>query len=85
MKTQIVRRNMADVCVLKADEIRLQRNQIPESEIAQNFVEEEARNNDLTRFERFKRWSKKTWVEFLWLLYPLRVSLQQSLWAQETS
>ena len=65
MKTQIVRRNMADVCVLKADEIRLQRNQIPESEIAQNIVEEEARNNDPTRFERFNRWSKKTWVEFL--------------------
>ena len=47
---------MADVCVLKADEIRLQRNQRPES---QNFVEE-ARNNDLTQFERFKRWSEKT-------------------------
>ena len=50
---------MADVCVLKADEIRLRRNQRPESEIVQNIVEEEARNDDLTRFERFKRWSKK--------------------------
>ena len=50
---------MADVCVLKADEIRLRRNQRPESEITQNIVEEEAQNNDLTRFERFKRWSKK--------------------------
>ena len=49
---------MADVCVLKADEIRLRRNQRPESEIVQNIVEE-ARNDDLTRFERFKRWSKK--------------------------
>ena len=50
---------MADVCVLKADEIRLRRNQRPESKIVQNIVEEEARNNDLTRFERFKGWSKK--------------------------
>ena len=49
---------MADVCVLKADEIRLRRNQRPESKIVQNIVEE-ARNNDLTRFERFKGWSKK--------------------------
>ena len=60
---------MADVCVLKADEIRLRRNQRPESEIVQNIVEEEARNNNLTRFERFKRWSKKTLVAFLLLLY----------------
>ena len=50
---------MANVCVLKADEIRLRRNQRPESEIVQNIAEEEAQTNDLTRFERFKRWSKK--------------------------
>ena len=50
---------MADVCVLKADEIRLRRNQRPESELARSIVEEEAQNNDLTRFERFKRWTKK--------------------------
>ena len=42
---------MGDVCVLKADEIRLRRNQRPESEIVQNMVEEETQNNDLTRFE----------------------------------
>ena len=52
---------MADVCALKADEIRLRRNQRPESELAQSIVEEEAQNNDLTGFERFKRWSKKIW------------------------
>ena len=50
---------MADVCALKADEIRLQRNQRPESELARSIVGEEAQNNDLTRFERFKRWTKK--------------------------
>ena len=50
---------MADVCALKVDEIRLRRNQRPESELARSIVEEEAQNNDLTRFERFKRWAKK--------------------------
>ena len=50
---------MADVCVLKADEIRLRRNERPESETVQSMIEEEAQRNDLTRFERFKQWTKK--------------------------
>ena len=50
---------MADICALKADEIRLRKNQRPESELARSIVEEEAQNNDLTRFERFKQWAKK--------------------------
>ena len=50
---------MADVCVLKADEIRLRRNQQPESEEVQSIVEEEARNNTLRVFEKFKQWAKK--------------------------
>ena len=50
---------MAEVCVLKADEIRLRRNERPESTTVQSMVEEEAQQNDLTRFERFKQWEKK--------------------------
>ena len=50
---------MVDVCVLKADEIRLRRNQQPESEEVQSIVEEEARNSTLRVFERFKEWAKK--------------------------
>ena len=50
---------MADVCVLKADEIRLRRNEQPKSEEVQNIVEEEARNSTLRVFERFKQWAKK--------------------------
>ena len=50
---------MAEVCVLKADEIRLRRNERPESETVQSIIEEEAQQNDLTRFERFKQWAKK--------------------------
>ena len=75
---------MADVCALRADEIRLRRNQRPESELARSIVAEEAQNNDLTRFERFKRWIKKNLGGvFLWLLYPLRVSLPRLLWEHE--
>ena len=50
---------IADVAALKADEMRLRTNQRPESELAQSIVEEEADNNDLTRFERFKEWAKR--------------------------
>ena len=50
---------MVKVCVLKADEIRLRRNERPESETVQSIIEEEAQQNDLTRFERFKQWAKK--------------------------
>ena len=45
---------MADICVQ-----RLRRNERPVSETVQSMVEEEAQNNDLTRFERFKQWTKK--------------------------
>ena len=50
---------MAEACVLKANEIRLRRNERPESETVQSMIEEEAQQNDLTRFERFKQWAKK--------------------------
>ena len=50
---------MVKVCVLKAHEIRLRLNERPESETVQSMIEEEAQQNDLTRFERFKQWAKK--------------------------
>ncbi len=37
-------------------------NQRPESEEVQEMIKEEALTNDLTRFERFKRWSKENLV-----------------------
>ena len=74
---------MADVCALKADEIRLRRNQRPESELARSIVEEEAQNNDLTKFESSNGGQKKIWGVSLWLLYPLRVSLSRSSWEHE--
>ena len=50
---------IAEVSKLKADHLRLEANLKPESETAQNILEEETENNPLTRFERFKKWSKE--------------------------
>ena len=60
---------MAEVCVLKADEIRLRRNERPESTTVQSMIEEEAQTNDLTRFERFKKWAKKKHRRYLCSCY----------------
>ena len=50
---------IAEVAKLKADQLRLEENLKPESEFAQNILAEETENNPLTRFERFKKWSKE--------------------------
>ena len=47
------------MAALKADELRLRANVRPEGELAWSIVEEEAENNDLRRFERFKRWVRR--------------------------
>ena len=52
-------KQIADLCVLKADEIRLRRNQQPESEEVQSIVEDEIQNSTLHRFQKFKEWAKK--------------------------
>ena len=54
---------IARVADLKADEIRLRLNQKPISEEVTNMVEEEAEVNDLTRFERFKKWARENLLE----------------------
>ncbi|CAB3982835.1 Hypothetical predicted protein [Paramuricea clavata] len=50
---------MADMAELKADEIRLRSNERPKGPKALSIVEEEVGVNDLTRFERFKKWAKE--------------------------
>lgn len=47
------------MAALKVDEIRLRVNIRPKGERAQSIVEEKVESNDLTRFERFKRWAKR--------------------------
>ena len=51
-------RQIIKLCELKEDEIRLRTNQRPKTEEVQSMVEE-AQQNDLTRFERFKQWAKR--------------------------
>ena len=58
-KKKLLCDSIADVAALKADKLRLRANVRPEGELARSIVEEEAENNDLTRFERFKRWAKR--------------------------
>ena len=58
-KKKLLYESIANVAALKADELRLRANIRPEGELARSIVEEEAENNDLTGFERFKRWAKR--------------------------
>ena len=48
-----------DVCVMKEINMKMKANEKPESELGQNMIEEETDVNDLTRFERFKKWAKE--------------------------
>ncbi|CAB4011466.1 integrase core domain-containing [Paramuricea clavata] len=50
---------MANMAEFKADEIRLRSNERPKGPKAMSIVEEEVEINDLTRFERFKKWAKE--------------------------
>ena len=58
-KKKLLYNSIADVAALKPDELRLRANIRPEGELARSIVEEEAENNDLTRFERFKRLARR--------------------------
>ncbi len=48
-----------DLCVMKEINMKMKANEKPESELGQNMIEEETDVNDLTRFERFKKWAKE--------------------------
>ena len=48
-----------DLCVIKEINMKMKANKKPESELGQNMIEEETDANDLTRFERFKKWTKE--------------------------
>lgn len=47
---------------MKADQIRLILKQQPETNTVIDMIEEETKNNDLTRFERFKNWARENIV-----------------------
>ncbi len=51
-----------ELCIAKKSYMEVRANQRPESEEALSMIGEETERNDLTRFERFKRWSKENLV-----------------------
>ncbi len=51
-----------ELCIAKKSLMEARANQRPESEEAQERIQEIAEGNDLTRFERFKKWAKENLV-----------------------
>ena len=51
-----------ELCIAKKSYMEVRANQHPESEEALSMIQEEARTNDFTRFERFKKWAKENLV-----------------------
>ena len=51
-----------ELCIAKKSYMEVKAGFRPESEEALSMIQEEAERNDLTRFERFKRWSKENLV-----------------------
>ncbi len=48
-----------ELCIAKKSYMEVRVNQRPESEEALSMIGEETERNDLTRFERFKKWAKE--------------------------
>ena len=48
-----------ELCITKKSYMEVKAGFRPESEEALSMIQEEARTNDLTRFERFKKWTKE--------------------------
>ena len=51
-----------ELCIAKKSYMEVRAGFRPESEEALSMIREEVERNDLTRFERFKRWSKENLV-----------------------
>ena len=54
-----------ELCIAKKSYMEVRANQRPESEEALSMIGEETERNDLTRFERFKKWAKENLVGVL--------------------
>ena len=48
-----------ELCIAKKSYMEVRANQRPESEEALSMIGEETERNDLTRFERFRKWAKE--------------------------
>ena len=51
-----------ELCIVKKSYMEIRAGLRPESEEALSLIQEEFERNDLTRFERFKRWTKENLV-----------------------
>ncbi len=51
-----------ELCIVKKSYMEVRANQRPESKEVQEMIREGALTNNLTRFERFKRWAKENLV-----------------------
>ena len=51
-----------ELCIAKKSYMEVRTNQRPDSEEALSMIGEETERNDLTRFERFKKWAKENLV-----------------------
>ncbi len=56
---KIVYKSAKELCILKKSQMEVKAGIKPESEEALSIIQEEARTNDLTRFERFKKCAKE--------------------------
>ena len=48
-----------ELCILKKSQMEVKAGIKPESEEALSIIQEEVQRDDLTRFERFKKWAKE--------------------------
>ena len=56
---KFVYKSAKELCILKKSQMEVKAGIKPESEEALSMIQEEVEINDLTRFERFKRWAKE--------------------------
>ncbi len=61
-KDKLIYNTAKELCIRAKSDMEVKANVRPESEDAQTQIENEAKVNDLTRFERFKRWAKENLV-----------------------
>ncbi len=61
-KDKLIYSTAKDLCDARKTIMELKANQRPESEEGLSMIQEEVERNDLTRFERFKKWAKENLV-----------------------
>ena len=58
-KDKLLYKTAKELCITKKSYMEVRAGKRPESEEARTMIQEETERNDLTRFERFKKWAKE--------------------------